>query len=143
MAEDSQSLAQRCAAALWAEDDSVHQLGMALDTIEPGTATVSMTVTDAMVNGYGVCHGGFIFTLANTALSIASQSHNRRSAAQNCQIAFLAPGRLGTTLIAEARERHAAPRSGIWDVTVRAASGETIAEFRGHARHTGSTVVSV
>jgi acyl-CoA thioesterase len=142
MVEDTQALARRCAETLWAEDEAARHLGMAIDAAGVGTATISMTVTQAMVNGYGVCHGGFIFTLANTALSIASQSRNRRSVPQNCQIAFLAPGRLGATLVADARERHTAQRNGIWDVTVRTATGEAIAEFRGHARYGGGDIVT-
>ncbi len=141
MAEDAETLARRCAEALWNDDEAARQLDLALDAVGPGTATVSMTVIGTMVNGYGVCHGGYIFTLAHTALSIASQTRNRRSAAQNCHIAFVAPGRLGERLVARARERHTAARSGIWDVAVRTSSGEAIAEFRGHARHVGGNVV--
>ena len=137
----AQKLAQRCAEALWADDATARHSGMAIDAVGPGTARVSVTVTVAMVNGYGVCHGGYIFTLANTALSLASQSRNRRSLAQNCQIAFVAPAHRGITLIAEARERYTAERSGIWDVTVRAGAGETIAELRGHVRHLPGVVV--
>ena len=141
MVDDAQMLAQRCARALWADDATARHLGMAIATVEPGAARVSMIVTSAIVNGYGVCHGGYIFTLANTALSIASQSRNRRSLTQNCQIAFVAPAHLGMTLVAEARERYAAERSGIWDVTVRASTGQTIAEARGHVRHPPGVIV--
>ena len=141
MTDDAQMLAKRCAEALWADDATAHHLGMAIVAVEPGAARISVTVTSAMVNGYGVCHGGYIFTLAGTALSIASQSRNRRSLAQNCQIAFIAPAHRGMTLIAEARERYTAERSGIWDVTVRAVTGRTIAELRGHVRHPTGVIV--
>ncbi len=141
MTDDAQMLAQRCTEALWAEDASARNLGLVIETVEPGASRVCVSVTSAMVNGYGVCHGGYIFTLASTALSIASQSRNRPSLAQNCQIAFLAPAHLGVTLVAEARERYAAERSGIWDVTVRTVTGETIAEVRGHVRHLPGVIV--
>ena len=141
MVDDAQMLAQRCARALWADDATARHLGMAIATVEPGAERVSMIVTSAIVNGYGVCHGGYIFTLANTALSLASQSRNRRSLAQNCQIAFVAPAHLGTTLAAQARERYTAQRSGIWDVTVWASTGETIAELRGYVRHLPGVIV--
>jgi acyl-CoA thioesterase len=87
-----------------------------------------------MVNGHGLCHGGFIFLLADSAMAFASSTRNERTVAQHCQISYIAPGRLGMRLVAEARERHKGERSGIYDVTVKAETGETIAEFRGHTR---------
>ena len=88
-----------------------------------------------MVNGHGLCHGGYIFTLADSAMAFASNSRNQRTVAQLCQINYIAPGRLGMRLIAEARERHRGERSGIYDVTVRnEADSTTIAEFRGQTR---------
>src|SRR5262245_46226633 len=134
MADDADALARASADALWAEDNASRGLGMALDRVGPGFAVLSMTVTAAMVNGHGLCHGGFIFTLADSALAFASSSRNQRTVAQNCQITFIAPARLGMRLTAEAHERHRAERSGIWGVTVTAAGGGTIAEFRGHCR---------
>ena len=94
-----------------------------------------------MVNGHGLCHGGYIFTLADSAFAFACNSHNQRHVAQHCQITYLAPGRLGMRLIAEARERHRGERSGIYDVTVKTEAGETIAEFRGHSRSIPGTLV--
>jgi acyl-CoA thioesterase len=94
-----------------------------------------------MVNGHGLCHGGYIFTLADSALAFASSSHNQRTVAQHCQITYLTPGRLGMRLLAEARERHRGERSGIYDVTVRSEAGEAIAEFRGHIRLIPGTLV--
>ena len=108
----------------------------------PGFAVLSMQVGADMVNGHGLCHGGYIFTLADSALAFASSSHNQRTVAQHCQITYLTPGRLGMRLVAEARERHRGDRSGIYDVTVRSEAGETIAEFRGHIRLIPGTLVS-
>jgi acyl-CoA thioesterase len=134
-------LARRAAAAMWAEDNATRGLGMSLDHVAAGAATISMLVTEAMVNGHGLCHGGYIFTLADSAFAFACNSHNQRHVAQSCQISYLAPGRLGMRLTAEAHERHRAERSGITDVTVRDENGATIAEFRGASRSIPGTLV--
>ena len=91
---------------MWAEDKASQALGMRIEKVGPGHAVLSMTVGVDMVNGHGLCHGGYIFTLADSALAFASSSHNRRTVAQHCQISYVTPGRLGMRLIAEARERH-------------------------------------
>lgn len=114
---------------------------MRIESVAPGAAVLSMAVTEAMVNGHGTCHGGFIFLLADSAFAFACNSHNQKNVAQHCQIAFVAPGRLGMRLIAEARERHRGERSGIYDVTVRTDAGEVIAEFRGFSRAVAGTLV--
>jgi acyl-CoA thioesterase len=127
-------IAKRCAEAMWAEDHASRGLGMELIDIGPGRARIAMTVTKAMVNGHGTCHGGYIFTLADSAFAFACNSHGPRSVAQQCAVTYLAPGREGMRLIAEASERQRGPRSGITDVTVRDEAGNVIAEFRGHSR---------
>ena len=134
MTRDSVEIALRSADAMWAEDKASRALGMKIEKVAPGLAVLSMSVGIDMVNGHGLCHGGYIFTLADSAFAFACNSHSQRHVAQHCQISFLAPGRLGMRLIAEARERHRAERSGVYDVTVRSEAGETIAEFRGHSR---------
>jgi acyl-CoA thioesterase len=126
--------ARLCAAAMWAEDKATQGLGMELVAVAAGRATIAMTVTDAMTNGHGTCHGGFIFTLADSAFAFACNSHGPRSVAQHCSISYIAPGRLGMRLVAEAIERQRGERSGITDVTVRDEAGAIIAEFRGHSR---------
>jgi acyl-CoA thioesterase len=141
MAEDPTALARRSAQAMWAEDRASRGLGMRLEHVAPGSAVLSMAITEVMVNGHGTCHGGFIFLLADSAFAFACNSHNQKNVAQNCQIAFIAPGRLGMRLIAEARERHRGERSGIYDVTVKTDAGELIAEFRGHSRAIPGTLV--
>ena len=141
MAHDAQAMARRAAEAMWADDKASQGLGMTLDTIGPGMATVSMTVTEAMVNGHGLCHGGYIFLLADSAFAFACNSYNERTVAQSGQIAFIAPGRLGMRLAAQARERHRGPRSGIYDVTVQTAAGDAIAEFRGVSRQIAGKLV--
>ena len=134
MSTDPESIAHASAAAMWAEDNASRGLGMRLDRVAPGAAVLSMEVTAAMVNGLGICHGGFIFTLADSACAFASNSYNQRMVLQSSQITLLAPARLGMRLVAEGTERHRAERSAIYDVTVRTDAGEVIAEFRGHVR---------
>ncbi len=134
MTRDAAAIARASADAMWAEDAASRALGMSIETIEPGRAVLSMSVAPSMVNGHGLCHGGFIFLLADSAMAFASSTRNERTVAQHCQISYIAPGRLGMRLVAEARERHKGERSGIYDVTVKAETGETIAEFRGHTR---------
>lgn len=133
-AGDSAQLAQRSAEAMWALDTATRSLGMRLDRVEPGVAVLSMPITEAMVNGHGTCHGGYIFMLADSAFAFACNSFNQKNVAQNCQIAFVTPGHLGMRLVAEARMRQRGERSGIYDVTVRSDAGDIIAEFRGHSR---------
>jgi acyl-CoA thioesterase len=131
---DAAEIARASAEAMWADDQASRAMGMRIEKVGPGLAVLSMSVGASMVNGHGLCHGGFIFMLADSAMAFASSSRNQRTVAQNCQITFLAPGRLGMRLLAEAHERNRGERSGIYDVTVRAETGETIAEFRGHTR---------
>ena len=141
MTGDAAEIAQRSADAMWAEDKASRALGMQIDKVAPGLAVLSITVGANMVNGHGLCHGGYIFTLADSAFAFVCNSRNQRHVAQHCQISYLAPGRLGMRLVAEARERHRAERNGICDVTVKTDAGEMIAEFRGHSRSIPGTLV--
>jgi acyl-CoA thioesterase len=142
MTRDAAEMAQACADAMWADDKASRAMGMRIEKVGPGFALLSMSVGVDMVNGHGLCHGGYIFSLADSALAFACNSHNQRHVAQHCQIAYLAPARLGMRLLAEARERFRGERSGIYDVTVRTEAGETIAEFRGHSRSIPGALVS-
>jgi acyl-CoA thioesterase len=141
MNTDPASIAAACGAAMWADDNASRGLGMRLEHVGPGSAVLSMEVTAAIVNGLGVCHGGFVFTLADSACAFASNSYNQRMILQSSQITLLAPGRLGMRLRADATERHRADRSAIYDVRVTSETGETIAEFRGHVRLIPGTVI--
>ena len=126
-------LARACADAMWKEDDASGDLGMEIVDIGPGRATLTMTVRPEMVNGQRIAHGGFIFTLADSAFAFACNSHNDRAVAAQGNITFIRPGKLGDKLVATAREISRSGRSGIYDVRVTV--GETvIAEFRGHSR---------
>ena len=126
-------LALACAEAMWKEDDASKGLGMEIVDIRPGRATLAMVVRPEMVNGQRIAHGGFIFTLADSAFAYACNSHNDRTVAAQGNITFLRPGKLGDRLVATAREVSRSGRSGIYDVRVTAGDA-VIAEFRGHSR---------
>lgn len=117
--------------AMWAKDTASIGLGMKLEKIKPGYALISMTVRADMLNGHQTCHGGFLFALADSTFAFACNSHNLVTVASGCTIDFVAPGREGDVLEAEAVERHLAGRTGVYDVTVRVRGGHTLALFRG------------
>ena len=129
-----QELAEACATAMWNDDSASQNLGMSLDHVAPGEATLTMTITDQMTNGHGMCHGGYIFTLADSAFAFACNTYNQRVVAQACAVTYLNPVELGARLTARAREISRRGRSGIYDVRVSDATGTVIAEFRGHSR---------
>jgi acyl-CoA thioesterase len=122
------------AEAMWAEDRATSGLGMRLDEVAPGGARLSMTITEAMTNGHGICHGGFIFTLADSAMAFAANPRGEPAVAQHAAITYVRPGHVGEVLVAECVERMHAGRSGMYDVRVSTAEGELVAEFRGHTR---------
>jgi acyl-CoA thioesterase len=122
------------AAAIWDADHASRGLGMQLDDVAPGCARLSMPITQAMANGHGICHGGFIFSLADSAMAFAANQHGDVAVAQHATISFIRPGRVGETLVAQAEERMRRGRSGIYDVRVSTADGDLVAEFRGHTR---------
>jgi acyl-CoA thioesterase len=132
------NLARACAEAMWKEDDASKGLGMEIVEIGPGEATLAMTVGPNMVNGQRIAHGGFIFTLADSAFAFACNTRNERAVAAQGNISFIKPGKLGDRLIATAREISRSGRSGIYDVRVTV-DDVVIAEFRGHSRVIGGT----
>ncbi|MBB3425839.1 MULTISPECIES: hydroxyphenylacetyl-CoA thioesterase PaaI [Rhizobium] len=129
-----QALAEACARAMWDEDNATRHLGMELVSVAPGKATIAMTVAATMTNGHGTCHGGYIFTLADSAFAFACNSYNQRTVAQHCSVTFIVPAFNGDRLTATAREVSRRGRGGIYDVAITNQHGEQIAEFRGHSR---------
>ncbi|MGZ9722125.1 hydroxyphenylacetyl-CoA thioesterase PaaI [Rhizobium miluonense] len=127
-------LARACADAMWSDDRATQRLGMQIDNVAAGTATLSMTITADMANGHGMCHGGYIFTLADSAFAFACNTYNQRTVAQHCTVTFIASAFEGDRLTAMAREVSRRGRGGIYDITVMNQKGETLAEFRGHSR---------
>ena len=139
---DPEALAQACAAQMWQVDAASRALGMVLGEVRPGQASLMMAVTERMVNGHGICHGGMIFTLADSALGFASSTRGEVCLAQHCAITYLRPARLGEMLRADAVERVRDGRSGLYDVRVTARDGVTIAEYRGYVRTTGERLLA-
>ena len=127
-------LAQACAEAMWQDDSASQHLGMRIEHVAAGTAQLTMTVRDYMTNGHGTCHGGYIFTLADSAFAFACNGYNRRTVAQHCSITFLSPVMEGERLTARATEVSRIGRSGLYDIRVTRESGAVVAEFRGHSR---------
>ena len=128
------AVAQACTEVMWREDAASRNLGMAIERVGPGFAVLSMTVTDFMINGHRTCHGGFIFTLADSAFAFACNSYNQLAVAQQAAVTFIAPAYAGDRLTATAREVSRRGRGGIYDISVANQTGEQIAEFRGHSR---------
>lgn len=133
---EADALARRCADAMWSSDRASQRLGMELIEISAGRARLSMPVTEHMVNGHQICHGGYIATLADSAFAFACNSYDVVTVAAGFDIVFLAPAMQGDLLVAEAAERSRTGRNGIYDVTVwrTEQSGDVIAEMRGRSR---------
>lgn len=139
---DPQALAEAVAAAMWSRDRAAQALGMCIDSVGPGHATLRMPVRGDMVNGHHICHGGLIFALADTAFAYACNAYNRNTVASGCNIDFVAPGKEGDTLQAEAVERSLSGRTGVYDVTVRDSAGRTVALFRGKSYRIAGEVIA-
>lgn len=131
---DAAATARAEADAMWAQDRASRGLGMELKRVAPGEAELTMTVRPDMVNGHGICHGGFIFTLADSTFAFACNTHGQPTVAQQCAVTFIHAVRQGDVLTAHAIERSRVGRGGIYDVTVRDHTGKVVAEFRGHSR---------
>ena len=121
------------ARAMFASDVASRALGMELVRAGEGTAEVRMRITRAMVNGYGMAHGGYLFMLADTAFACACNSHGTVTVAAGAEISFVTSARLGDELVATAAMRARYGRNGIYDVTIRRGR-DIIAEFRGRSR---------
>lgn len=126
---------------MWAADAASAALGIELLDWGPGRATLRMTVSQAMVNGHDIAHGGLVFALADSAFAVACNSHGPVTVAAGADITFVAPARLGDVLVAEAREQVVFGRSGLTDVRVTTADGDTVvALFRGRSRTLGRPI---
>lgn len=132
--------AERSAAAMWANDDASKWIGMALGDVDEGTAVMTLTVQPHHCNGHAICHGGVIFSLADSAFAFACNSRNQVTVAQHNNISFLAPGKAGDLLTATAREVYIKGRSGIYDMQVVNQDGTRIAEMRVMSRAISGTL---
>ncbi len=134
-------IAKFAAERLYGTDRASQMLGMTIESVAPGSARVTMRVRPDMVNGHGICHGGLVFALADSAFAFACNSHGDNTFAAGAAIEFLAPGREGDLLTASASERWRAGRSGIYEIEVRNDRGEAIALFRGRSHQVAGRLV--
>ena len=141
-ARAAQALAEAVAEAMWSRDRAAQALGMRIDSVAPGRASLSMPVRSDMVNGHHICHGGLIFSLADTAFAYACNAYNLNTVASGCNIDFVAPGKEGDTLQATAVERSRSGRTGVYDVTVRDSAGKDLALFRGKSYRIAGEVIA-
>jgi acyl-CoA thioesterase len=143
MNDGADGLAQKVGHAMYAQDRASQALGLRLDEIGPGRARMRMVVRDDMINGHDICHGGLIFTLADSTFAFACNARNEVTVAAGADIAFLSPAKRGETLIAVASERAGTGRSGIYDVEVSVAgSGRLVALFRGRSRRIEGAIIA-
>jgi acyl-CoA thioesterase len=143
MHSDAQALAELAGKTMYERDPASQALGMTLDTIRPGYARMRMRVREDMLNGHGTCHGGFIFMLADSAFAFACNSHNFNTVGAGCTIDYLAPGRAGDVLVAEAVEQALAGKTGVYDVVVMDQDGRKVALFRGKSHRVAGHVVDM
>jgi len=129
----AQQIAEAVRDAMWRDDRASKALGMQVLAIGPGTATMSMTVRDDMLNGHDICHGGLITTLADSAFAFACNAYNEVTVASGFDVNLVTAARLGDLLTAEAREVNKAGRTGVYDIEVRNQRGERVAVFRGRS----------
>jgi acyl-CoA thioesterase len=140
---DAQALAELAGKTMYERDPASQALGMLLDAIRPGYARMRMRVREDMLNGHGTCHGGYIFMLADSAFAFACNSHNLNTVGAGCTIDYLAPGRLGDVLVAEASEQALAGKTGVYDVVVSDQDGRKVALFRGKSHRVAGHVARV
>lgn len=141
MSMSPQQIAETIGRMVAERDLTGRRLGMQLIAVSPGRCTLQMTVQSDMVNSHGTCHGGIIFTLADSAFGYACNSFNRNAVAQQCDITYLKPVAVGTVLTATAELRESAGRSSIYDMTVRDETGSAVALFRGLSREIGGEII--
>ncbi|MCS7100593.1 MAG: hydroxyphenylacetyl-CoA thioesterase PaaI [Burkholderiaceae bacterium] len=143
-APDPQSVAEAVARGMYENDPATRSLGMRVEAVAPGYARLTMVVRRDMLNGFGICHGGFITLLADSAFAYACNSRNELTVAAGIAVEFLAPAHEGDRLLAEARELALAGRNGVYDIAVTNQFGKTVAVMRGRS-HTqkGKHVVAL
>ncbi|MEO6033005.1 MAG: hydroxyphenylacetyl-CoA thioesterase PaaI [Burkholderiaceae bacterium] len=138
-----QQIAEAVAAGMFRNDRASRAMGMRIIEVGPGRATLEMTVRDDMLNGFDICHGGFITTLADSAFAFACNSYNEMTVASSLSVDLVAVARVNDVLSARATEVHQAGRTGVYDMTVTNQRGELVACVRGRSyRMKGRTVVS-
>lgn len=140
--DDAQRVAEHVGRLMFERDRASQALGMQLQAIRPGYARMKMTVRPDMCNGHGICHGGLIFTLADSTFAFACNSYNINAVALGCTIDFLAAGKSGDVLEAVGEMRQQGSRTGLYDITVTRGDGAAIAVFRGKSYRVKGDVIS-
>lgn len=140
--QDPQALAEAVAQAMWSRDHTAQALGIRIESVGPGQSSLLMDVRQDMLNGHGMCHGGMIFSLADTAFAYACNAYNQTTVASACAIDYVAPARKGETLRAIASERALAGRTGVYDILVQDTTGRQIALFRGKSYRIAGEVIA-
>ncbi|WP_263262154.1 hydroxyphenylacetyl-CoA thioesterase PaaI [Pseudomonas sp. RIT-PI-S] len=135
-------LARLCAAAMLDRDRASLGLGMELLAVAPGSATLAMPVRADMIQGHGTCHGGFIFTLADSAFAVASNTYNQVTIGLGCTIDYIAPARQGDRLVASCIEQSRGGRTGNYDVRVENQNGQLVALFHGKSYKVQGSVLA-
>ena len=135
-------LAEQTATAMYSRDAASRLIDLRLVSIRPGHSILTMVVRPDMVNGHHICHGGYLFTLADSAFAYACNSYNRNTVASACHIDFLTPAREGEMLEAECEERSLSGRTGVYDTTIRNQQGKVIALFRGKSYRIAGEVIA-
>ena len=135
------TIATRCAQAMYANDDASRMLGIDVEVEHAGRATARMKVRDDMLNGFDVCHGGLIFSLADTAFAFACNGYDDLTYAARADIEFVRPARLGDALVAVAREDYRGRKTGFYTVEVTNQDDQLVALFRGRSASTGAPVL--
>jgi acyl-CoA thioesterase len=138
---DPDALARACADEMLRRDHASRAAGIAIEEARPGYARVTLTLREDMVNGHAIAHGGVIFIAADSAFAFACNSRNEPNVALQCSISYVAAGKLGDVLVAEAQERSSKGRTGVYDVTVSRGEGELVALFRGVCYRIKGTVL--
>ncbi len=131
MHKTPQQLADRVAAAMYALDRASLALGMKLLKVAPGLASMQMAIREDMANVHNTCHGGLIFTLADSTFAYACNSHNKKAVAVTCVIEYMCPVYVGDVLTATGREQGLEGRNGVYDIRVENQKGKLVALFRG------------
>lgn len=141
IADNPEELARQVGTAMYARDNTVQSLRISLEEIRPGYARMHMTVRPEMLNGHQLCHGGYLFALADSTFAYACNSHNHNTVASGCSIEYLAPAYAGDVLTAAGQERMLLGRTGIYDVDVTNQDGKLVAAFRGKSHRIKGEVI--
>ena len=140
VASTSSHIANRCVQSMYEKDYLSKHMGMEILDVSAGFACVRMEIKQWMLNGFGSCHGGCIFSLADSAFAFACNSHNKANVAMDCRIDFLKPAFEGDVLVANANEVHCGKTSGLYQILIENQDKRTIAQFSGRSFYVNQPV---